>query len=95
MKEYNIEYLNKYLSNQTFKDLYSLEDYILHDLTYNYVDVELNIKYLKKYGVTNLDKVIPSMLEYLLLEHNKFINKINNYELTLSKEEVISLIENM
>lgn len=95
MKEYNIEYLHKYISNSTMKELENLDLYILEDLTHNYVDVDLNIKYLKKYGVTNLDKVIPNMIEYLLLSHNDFINKIHNYEKTMSKEEVISLIENM
>lgn len=95
MKEYNIEYLRKYVSNSTMKDLEKLDLYILHDLTHNYVDVDLNIKYLKKYGITNLDTVIPNMIEYLLLSHNDFINKIHNYEKTMSKEKVISLIENM
>lgn len=95
MKGYNIEYLHKYLTNDTMKALYNLDLYILEDLTHNYVDVDLNIKYLKKYGVTNLNKVIPSMIEYLLLPHNDFIKKIQNYEKTMSKEEIISLIENM
>lgn len=95
MKEYNIEYLYKYVSNSTMKELENLDLYILEDLTHNYVDVDLNIKYLKKYGVTNLDKVIPNMIEYLLLSHNDLISKIHNYEKTMSKEEVISLIENM
>jgi len=95
MKEYNIEYLHKYLTNDNMKELYNLDLYILEDLTHNYVDVDLNIKYLKKYGVTNLNKVIPSMIEYLLLPHNDFMKKIQNYEKTMSKEEVISLIENM
>lgn len=95
MKEYNIEYLHKYISNSTMKELENLDLYILEDLTHNYVDVDLNVKYLKKYGITNLDKVIPSMIEYLLLSHNDFINKIHNYEKSMTKEEVISLIENM
>ena len=95
MQEYNIEYLHKYVSNDTMKKLKELDLYILEDLTHNYVDVDLNIKYLKKYGITNLDSVIPSMIEYLLLSHNDFINKIHNYEKTMNKEEVISLIENM
>jgi len=95
MKSYNIEYLHKYLSNDTMKELENLDLYILEDLTHNYVDVDLNIKYLKKYGVTNLEKVIPSMIEYLLLSHNDFIKKIQTYEKTMCKEEVISLLENM
>jgi len=95
MKGYNIEYLHKYLSNSTMKELENLDLYILEDLTHNYVDVDLNIKYLKKYGVTNLERVIPSMIEYLLLSHNDFIKKIQSYEKTMSKEDVISLLENM
>lgn len=95
MKEYNIEYLRKYVSNYIMSELETLDLYILHDLTYNYVDVDLNIKYLKKYGVTNFDKVIPNMVEYLLLSHNDFIKKIQAYEKAMNKEEVISLIENM
>ena len=77
------------------KNLETLDLYILEDLTHNYVDVDLNVKYLRKYGITNFDKVIPSMIEYLLLSHNDFIEKIQNYEKTMSREEVISLIENM
>ena len=95
MKSYNIGYLNKYLSNTTMKELENLDLYILEDLTHNYVDVDLNIKYLKKYGVTNLEKVIPNMIEYLLLSQNDFIKKIQAYEKTMSKEDVISLLENM
>lgn len=95
MKEYNIEYLHKYVSNSTMNDLKELDLYLLEDLTHNYIDVDLNIKYLKKYGITNLDKVIPNMIEYLLLKNNDFIKKIQNYEKTMNKEEVISLIENM
>lgn len=95
MKSYNIGYLNKYLSNATMKELECLDLYILEDLTHNYVDVDLNIRYLKKYGVTNLDRVIPSMIEYLLLSHNDFIKKIQSYEKTMKKEDVISLLENM
>ena len=95
MQEYNIEYLHKYVSNDTMEKLKDLDLYILEDLTHNYVDVDLNIKYLRKYGITNLDNVIPNMIEYLLLSHNNFINKIHNYEKTMSKEEVISLIENI
>lgn len=95
MKEYNIEYLRKYVSNSTMKELENLDLYILEDLTHNYVDVDLNIKYLRRYGITNLEIVIPNIIEYLLLSHNEFIKKIQKYEETMNKEEVISLIENM
>lgn len=95
MKEYNIEYLRKYVSNSTMKELENLDLYILEDLTHNYVDVDLNVKYLRKYGITNLETVIPNIIEYLLLSHNDFIKKIQKYEETMTKEEVISLIENM
>ena len=95
MKEYNIEYLRKYVSNSTMKELENLDLYILEDLTHNYVDVDLNIKYLRKYGISNLGNVIPNIIEYLLLSHNDFIKKIHKYEETMNKDEVISLIENM
>jgi len=57
MKEYNIEYLRKYVSNYIMKDLENLDLYILEDLTHNYVDVDLNIKYLKNMGLLILIKL--------------------------------------
>ena len=77
MKEYNIEYLHKYLTNDTMKELYNLDLYILEDLTHNYVDVDLNIKYLKKYGVTNFDKVIPNGDKFYVFVKNNLLLKGN------------------
>ena len=62
---------------------------------YNYIDVDLNIKFLIKYGITNIEDVIVDMLSELILNHDKFTEKIKSYEKQLTREEVISLIENM
>ena len=91
---YNIEYLLKYVSNDTYKKINNKNEYIKHKLEKNYIDVDLNIRYLIKYGITNIDIIIYNMLDDLTLEHNSFINKIKKYEEKLSKEEVIILLEN-
>lgn len=93
---YNIDYLLRYISNDTFKKIQEKKsDYILRLAEDNYVDTDLNIKYLIKYGVKNIDKVVYEMLEDLTCNHNEYINKINSYENNLSKEEVIMLLENI
>ena len=91
-----MDYLLRYVSMDTYhKILKDNNDYILGLLKDNYVDVNLNIKYLIKYGVTNIDKVIPSIINDLLLNNKDFEKKIEEYEKHLTKEEVIMLIENM
>lgn len=91
-----MDYLLRYVSMDTYhKILKDNNDYILGLLKDNYVDVNLNIKYLIKYGVTNIDKVIPSIINDLLLSNKDFEKKIEEYEKHLTKEEVIMLIENM
>ena len=91
---YNIEYLLKYVSNDTYKKIITKSYYIKEKLENKYIDVDLNIRYLIKYGITNIDKIIYNMLDDLTLEHNEFINKIKKYEQNLTKEEVIVLLEN-
>lgn len=91
---YNIDYLLKYVSNDTFKKIKNKSSYVLENLEKNYVDVDLNIRYLIKYGVTNIDKVVYSRLEELSNSHNDFIKSIIEYEKKLNKEEVIMLLEN-
>lgn len=91
---YNIDYLLKYVSNDTFKKIKNKSSYILSNLDKNYVDVDLNIKYLIKYGISNIDEVIYLMLEELTTNHNVFIKSIMEYEKKLTKEKVIALIEN-
>jgi len=91
-----IEYLLKYISNDTFnKILNNKGDYILDKVIVNRIDVDLNIRYLKKYGVYDIDKVVYERLEELTLNHNDFIKKINDYEKKLTHEEVIMILENV
>jgi len=92
---YNIEYLLRYVSNDTYKKILKKNDYILKLLSDNYVDTDLNIKYLIKYGIKDIDKVVYDMLEDLTISHNDFIKKIKEYEKKLSHEEVIMLIESV
>ena len=91
---YNIDYLLKYVDNDTFKNINNKSSYILEKLEKNYVDVDLNIRYLINYGISNINKVVYTKLDELILEHNDFINSILEYEKKLNKEEVIMLLEN-
>ena len=72
--------------------MYNLEYNLLEEA---YIDTDLNIKYLIKYGIKDIDKVVYDMLEDLTISHNDFIKKIKDYEKNLSKEEVIMLIESV
>lgn len=92
---YNLEYLLRYVSNDTYKKIIKKNDYILNLLEEAYIDTDLNIKYLIKYGIKDIDKVVYDMLEDLTISHNDFIKKIKDYEKNLSKEEVIMLIESV
>ena len=94
--EYKIDYLLRYISNETYKKILNKKSsYILELVHDNYVDTDLNIKYLIKYGVKNIDKVVYDLLEELTMNHNDYMNKIKDYEKKLSKEEVIMLLENI
>lgn len=94
--EYKIDYLLRYVTNDTYKKILNKKSsYILELVHDNYVDTDLNIKYLIKYGVKNIDKVVYDLLEELTMNHNDYINKIKDYEKKLSKEEVILLLENI
>lgn len=93
---YKIDYLLRYISNETYKRICDKKsDYILKLVEDNYVDTDLNIKYLIKYGIKNIDKVVYENIEELTTNHNEYINKIKKYEEKLSKEEVIMLLENI
>ena len=93
---YKIDYLLRYISNDTFNKIVSKKsDYILKLVEDNYVDTDLNIKYLIRYGIKNIDKVVYESLEDLSMNHNEYINKIKEYEKKLTKEEVIMLLENI
>lgn len=93
---YKIDYLLKYVSNETYKKIINNKgDYLLLDLEHNRVDVDLNIRYLIKYGIKNIDNVIYDRLDDLVLNHNSFIKKIEDYEKTLGKDNFISMFENI
>ena len=93
---YKIDYLLKYVSNETYKKIINNKgDYLLEDLEHSRVDVDLNIRYLIKYGIKNIDNVIYDRLDDLVLSHNIFIKKIEDYEKTLGKDNFISMFENV
>jgi len=92
---YNIDYLLRYVSMDTYnKIINSNNDYVLGLLSDNYIDVNLNIKYLIKYGVSNIDKIVYNNINDFIVSHSEFINVIKNYENSLSKDEIIMLYEN-
>ena len=78
-----------------YKSLKNKSNYILSLVEDNYIDTDLNIKYLIKYGVKNIDKIVYDSLEDLTISHNEYIKKIKDYEKKYSKEEVIMLLDNV
>lgn len=93
---YKIDYLLRYISNDTYKKiLKNKNSYILKLVEDNYIDTDLNIKYLIKYGVKDIDKVVYDSLEELTISHNEYLKKIKEYEKKLTKEEVIMLLESV
>ena len=93
---YKIDYLLKYITNDTYNKIITYKgDYLLELLQNNRIDVDLNIRYLIKYGINHLDNVIYDRVEDLVLPHNDFITKIKNYEKSLGKENLINMLENV
>ena len=93
---YKIEYLLKYISNDCYnKIITKCNEYLLEDLESFRIDVDLNIRYLVKYGVKNIDDVVYDRLEELVMPNNDFIDRINQYELFLDKAGVINMLENL
>ena len=89
------EYLLKYVSNDTYKKVLKKNgDYIIENLVDNRVDVDLNIRYLLKLGVKNIDIVVIERLDDLLLSNNRFIKKMTDYENKLTIDGLISMLEN-
>lgn len=89
------EYLLKYIKNETYnKILKNNGDYIHENLVDNRVDVDLNIRYLIKLGVKNIDIVVLERLDDLLLSNNIFIKKIDKLEEKLTKDGLIDMLEN-
>ena len=88
-------YLLKYVSNDTYKKVLKYNKYyVIESLVDNKVDVDLNIRYLIKLGVKNIDIVVLERLDDLLLDNNLFISKIDNYVKKLTKEGLVSMLEN-
>ena len=93
---YKIDYLLRCISKDTYKTiLKNKNSYILKLVEDNYIDTDLNIKYLIKYGVKDIDKVVYDSLEELTMSHNEYLKKIKEYERKLTKEEVIMLLESV
>ncbi|MEE3343234.1 MAG: hypothetical protein VZS44_04000 [Bacilli bacterium] len=93
---YKIDYLLKYVSNDTYKKIKnSNNDYLLSSLEHSRIDVDLNIRYLIKYGINNINSVIYERLEDLIMTHNEFIDMINKYEDSMGKDSFISMYENI
>lgn len=89
------EYLLKYVSNDCYSRVLTKNGkYLIDNLTDNRVDVDLNIRYLIKLGVKNIDRVVLERLDDLLLEHNEFIGKMNDYEKKLTKDGLIDMLDN-
>ena len=89
------EYLLKYISNESYhKVLKKNGDYLIEDWIDNRVDVDLNIRYLIKLGVKNIDRIVLERLDDLLLVHNVFIHKMTEYEKKLTKEGLIDMLDN-
>lgn len=91
----NLNYLLKYISMDSYekilKEKNSLEKENLID---NYRSVILNLNYLIKYGITLTDNFIYDNLDELTID-SYFENKIKELEKTLSKKEIIIIIENI
>ncbi len=96
MKKYKLDYLLKFISNETYyKILDKKRGSLLQDLEDSYCDVTLNIRYLIKYGITNIDVVVYEMLEELTFSHNEFVKKINDFEYKLGHDGTIRMLENL
>ena len=96
MKKFDINYLLKYVTNDTFKKINSkFSSFVLETLSDDRVNAEYNIRYLLKYGISNIDNVILKNIDDIILEHNELIKKIDNYEKRLAKEEILMMYENM
>lgn len=92
---YKIDYLLQYVSNEELnKVLNRYNDYTLKCLEDERVLVLNNIRYLVKYGVSNINDIIVRNIEDFLDEDKVFRNKIKKYEQRMTKEEIINMLEN-
>ena len=84
------------LSNDDLKKILNKYDnYKIEELHNNRVSVDLNIRYLISYGVSNVGEIVIKMIDDLLLSHNDFIKKIEDFEKRMDKEQVIMMLENI
>ena len=90
----HVEYLLKYISNDAYQNLLKKKGYQIEEIAQNRRDVELNIRYLLRLGIKNVDYVVIERIDDLLLPHHDFMNKINHYLEKISKEEFINMLEN-
>lgn len=89
------DYLLKYVTNETYqKILKKNHTYMIENLIDNRVDVDLNIRYLIKLGVKNIDRVVLERLDDLLLKNNEFESKMNGYINKLTKDGLIDMLDN-
>ena len=94
MMKNHVEYLLKYISNDAYQNLLKKKGYQIEEIAQNRRDVELNIRYLLRLGIKNVDYVVIERIDDLLLPHHDFMNKINHYLEKISKEEFINMLEN-
>jgi len=93
--KYKIDYLLQYISNDELKFILNrYNDYTLKCLEDDRVLVLNNIRYLVKYGISNINDVIVRNIEDFLDDNKEFIDKIKKYEQSMTKEEIISMLEN-
>ncbi len=88
------EYLLKYISHDAYYKIVKQKAYQLEDIINARRDVELNIRYLIRIGVKNVDYVVIERIDDLLLSHHDFIKKINQYLDKTSKEDFVNMLEN-
>ena len=87
-------YLLKYVSNKTYNKILKNNELIIENLIDNRVDVDLNIRHLLSLGVKNIDVIVEERLDDLLLEHKRFIKKMDKYIEKITKDGLIDMLEN-
>lgn len=88
------EYLLKYIKNDTYQKVISKDISLLSNLGNDRRDIELNIRYLLKLGVSNIDYIVLERMDDLFLSHIAFEKKIDDLLCRYSKEELVSFLEN-
>lgn len=93
---YKIDYLLKYVSNDCYNNIINNASSFTLDSLYHYrINVDLNIRYLIKLGIKNIDGVVYDRLEDLIKSNNDFIDMVNRYIKTIGKDGFIKMIENV